>query len=1235
MPAPIQTNNAYPVPASYSPLSIQGHSLDVGVLTCNEGQWSNVSELIRTNTQAKLINNFQMLTRGIWSNPTGIGWSLQRSAVFNSGAAFMDFGILVDSQGNRTLLFQVGNTLYSYNLTTNTETAYGGALANLSTSLVNLPTMRNFVDSTNSIAPYTVYTNGAIQPQKIVTTADKEGVSTEYAIPTSASAPTSACVGPDGNIYVTESAGNKILQIVPFTGVIKEFVVPTAASQPQSICTGADGNLWFTEYAGNKIAKMTTLGAFTEYVLPTATSNPYGICLGPDNLIWFTEYTNNKISSITINGLITEYTIPTTTSKPTGICAGPDGLIWFTESNTDKIGKVTVSTSTEPLPGTFTEYVIPTSTSGPQSICAGPTADGRLWFTENAASKIGAITTSGTFTEYTTGLTAACAPYGICLGGDGNLWFTENATAANKIGSITPAGVITEYAIPTSASRPQGIVFGGNNQLWYVENATDKVAALQLANLPMQFIATVNTTPTTPTVAITEYAIPNTSTTTSIAPYDIISAPDGNIYFMSFNNPADVWGYRITTAGVVTPGYDIESPTSLTFCAAGNVSSGTTGNLYIANGEPGIVQLPFSTFTTGGAANLVAPTAATVNGMCVGPDGNIWATLSNSTILKITPASAVTTFTIPTGSSNPGGICIGPDKNLWFTEQSGNKIGTVTTSGAFTEYNIGLTASCTPYDIVAGPDGNLWFTENTGNKIGRITTGGTITEFALPTANAGPTGLCEGQDGNIYFCENTASKIGLITTAGVITEYPTPTATAGPLYICLGPDNNLWFTENTASQIGKLVRTVSTELTLTTETTSWPGVFYLNGKTYSKPKYNCYFNNRQVYFGFDPSGLAAYDVLISAQGNAESFVNSTPINATDACSFTFADTGLGLPTGCTSFRLANINNQEILLLGFQKGFTVIAGNGISSDATTYQATILTKEYGLMSNRTFTQIQNDMYFLSTNGVRNYSNLSINANLLNSNLTFQMQDVIQGITSTLIAGTNVGYNSQAFSVHNQPTLEVQYWYPGTSDGVSGANFTNQHAIIMNYNALNPSPQQLTPVFTTKSGTSVSCGIYFNGVFYGGGYDGHLQVHYSGNTYNGVPIPGTIVLALLNNGNIQQNQELRQGVVVTEGGLQNFNVVTYFYTKTIVNGIDTVVRAPSPEGIQNIQLGVGSETVMGEWDMGFSSFPANHIKHGFFQATGQGPYIEFDLTTNGLSQALDFGGLAATLTVGGLRP
>src|SRR5690242_13531663 len=49
----------------------------------------------------------------------------------------------------------------------------------------------------------------------------------------------------------------------------------------------------------------------------------------------------------------------------------------------------------------------------------------------------------------------------------------------------------------------------------------------------------------------------------------------------------------------------------------------------------------------------------------------------------------------------------------------------------FTEYSV-PTSGSRPIGIAAGPDGGLWFTEQTGNKIGRISTAGNVTEFQIP-----------------------------------------------------------------------------------------------------------------------------------------------------------------------------------------------------------------------------------------------------------------------------------------------------------------------------------------------------------------------------------------------------------------------------------------------------------------------------------------------------------------------
>jgi streptogramin lyase len=147
----------------------------------------------------------------------------------------------------------------------------------------------------------------------------------------------------------------------------------------------------------------------------------------------------------------------------------------------------------------------------------------------------------------------------------------------------------------------------------------------------------------------------------------------------------------------------------------------------------------------------------------------------------------VTFYPVPTINSTPFGITVGPDGALWFTEETGNKIGRITTSGVITEYSI-PTVNSTPYGITAGPDGALWFTEGAGEQIGRITVAGVITEY--PGASGEPLGITQGPDGALWF--TAMNDIGRITTSGVINEYPTPNM-YGNFPISSGSDGSLWF----------------------------------------------------------------------------------------------------------------------------------------------------------------------------------------------------------------------------------------------------------------------------------------------------------------------------------------------------------------------------------------------------------------------------------------------------------
>src|SRR6185503_12421412 len=125
--------------------------------------------------------------------------------------------------------------------------------------------------------------------------------------------------------------------------------------------------------------------------------------------------------------------------------------------------------ATAALAYTITEFPVSSGASNPLGITAGP--DGNLWYVKHVGSRVGKMTTAGSFTEFV--LPSVGGPIDITTGPDGNLWLVERDS--NKVAKVTTAGVITEYTVPTGASQPQGIVAGPDGNLWIAETAGNKI----------------------------------------------------------------------------------------------------------------------------------------------------------------------------------------------------------------------------------------------------------------------------------------------------------------------------------------------------------------------------------------------------------------------------------------------------------------------------------------------------------------------------------------------------------------------------------------------------------------------------------------------------------------------------------------------------------------------------------------------------------------------------------------
>ena len=244
--------------------------------------------------------------------------------------------------------------------------------------------------------------------------------------------------------------------------------------------------------------------------------------------------------------------------------------------------------------------------------------------------------------------TANAAPDHIIGASDGNLWFTESGNNVNKIAKSTTTGTITEFSTlfaPPPQDTPMGLVDRGDGNIWYAANGSSRVGFISYNGSQAG-----------------ETSVP----TASAGPFDIATAPDGNLYYTEQN---------VDKLGRVHDLFSAQSEVSLT---AGSIPKD-------------IVR---------------------------GPDGNLWFTENGrGNIGRLSPNSFSVTgeFPTPTQQAAPWSITVGQDGALWFTEQGQqlsvvDKIGRTTTSGTVSEYPSPISGLALQ-GIATAPDGSIWFCE--------------------------------------------------------------------------------------------------------------------------------------------------------------------------------------------------------------------------------------------------------------------------------------------------------------------------------------------------------------------------------------------------------------------------------------------------------------------------------------------------------------------------------------------
>jgi streptogramin lyase len=289
-------------------------------------------------------------------------------------------------------------------------------------------------------------------------------------------------------------------------------------------------------------------------------------------------------------------------------------------------------------------YSAPTNDTGVFRIATG--SDGNLWFGEAAANAVVRFTTKGKATAcvVTSSTTTNTKPEGLALGADGNIWFAEFNT--NIVGKITPALKINYYTVPANPTLTCGMALGSNGDVYF---ATDQDGIGYISTKGRSgLVSTANN---------------------NDQPVGLGLGPDKNIWYIDVSGPY---------IGKITP-KEAASAYQIDFSPNGanwGITAGPDGRIWFT--DSGNARIGAINVDGTGLTFYTVPDNGTPDMIIEGPDGNLYFGEADGVIGRITTAGVVTRYPLP---GNPGtnfpinGMAVGPDGNIWFANDVAAQVG--------------------------------------------------------------------------------------------------------------------------------------------------------------------------------------------------------------------------------------------------------------------------------------------------------------------------------------------------------------------------------------------------------------------------------------------------------------------------------------------------------------------------------------------------------------------------------
>jgi len=298
-------------------------------------------------------------------------------------------------------------------------------------------------------------------------------------VPTKGAKPYATAVGPDGSIWFTEEAANKIGHLDPKTGEFKEYALTAEKNaDPHGLVVDRNGVVWFAASSGGFIGKLEpNTGKVIVFKMPDPqATDPESLAFDSKGILWFTVQNANMVGKLDpASGAITLKQVPSPNARPTGILVLQRGTALFAEPGAGKIGFI--------IPETFDvhEFALPPGTRS-RRIAIAPD-ENTLYFTDYTGGNLGKLDLSiGALVMLPTPGGTDSSPYAIAITPDGTVWYCETGIQPKNIIRFNPgSSAFSRTSIPFAAGAVHSMAAAPDGRVYFASSDVDKVGAVEVS----------------------------------------------------------------------------------------------------------------------------------------------------------------------------------------------------------------------------------------------------------------------------------------------------------------------------------------------------------------------------------------------------------------------------------------------------------------------------------------------------------------------------------------------------------------------------------------------------------------------------------------------------------------------------------------------------------------------------------------------------------------------------------